>query len=236
MESAPASPASATSAQRACHALGLPRPTVAERALCPWRRRLFSEFLCGRHRRHGRRRGHRHRVRCRTVHRRRRHCDRRRCGRRRPCPSFLVGLVVAANMSFQIVDGASLSLAPHLPRAPPIARRLPRAPPVARRLPPARVGHRHGFACACPACALFCMWTCMGPPSLGPPTFGPRIARTARRSTARSHAGIPCRGSGIRAVLAVFRAVLAVLALKFGANTANTLILCGVLESISCIS
>ena len=84
-----------------------------------------------------------------------------------------------------------------------------RAPPATGTgWPPARV--RVCVPCMCPL--------------LHVDVHGPAVAwapdvRTALRSTARSHAGIPCRGSGIRAVLAVFRAVLAVLALKFGANT-----------------
>ena len=110
-------------------------------------------------------------------------------------------------------------------RAPPAEGAAGRAPPATGTgWPPARV--RVCVPCMCPLMHV----------DVHGPAVACRIARTARRSTARSHAGIPCRGSGIRAVLAVFRAVLAVLAPNFGANTANTLILCVVLESISCIS
>ena len=168
VESAPASPASA-SAQRACHALALPRPTVAECALCPWRRRLSSSvaataatvvvaaIL----------------IELAAVHRRRRHRDRRRRGRLLPCPSFLVALVLVSSWSTCLSRSSTVESHPRSPppRAPPVARRLPRAPPVARRLPRAPPVARRLPRAVSAAC-------CMGTPA-----------------GARSHCGASDRGA-----------------------------------------
>jgi hypothetical protein len=146
-----APPASAMSAQRACHALALPRRTVAERAPCAWCRRLC---FCCLHHHHGCRHGHhdrvrRHRAHCQRVRRGRRHrVHRRRVHRlHRPppsssrsfalCPSRLSD-VVAPSLPHSLSSGWAGGARPGFVRAPATGDG-------------ARVARAHGSA-ACTCC------------------------------------------------------------------------------------
>jgi len=168
----------------------------------------------GRHRRHGRRRGHRHGVRCRADRRLCRLRDRRRRGRRRPVHPSRRPTTSTSSRSTTPSRSSSLG-APPPPHSAGAARRGPAgAQSSARRGCKGGRAFAHAQGRDIGSHSRVCC--CAAQQTLGPLPLGPLPARTCRSdlslglpvapvfacSMARTHARILCRGSGIRAVLA----------------------------------